>query len=203
MKYSLTALFAFAGLAGMTFLTSCNETENIAGLWQGNPTRLEMPGLANALTTTSINFSPNSDKRSGHVTISSVIEVEQALPGSAENNFAEPYAISVAATAGAEGTYTFEDGEDDDILVSIFPSSFNVTVDPDGVTFDRKILTETMQPHVDSLSAAVASQMKTVISNAIRDEYAKYNRIEDIKVHHNDMMSCEINDRDQTFRKVN
>ena len=87
MKYSAKVLFAFAGLAGMALFTSCNETENISGLWQGNPTRLEVPGVANAMTTTSLNFSPNSDQRSGHIDISSIIEVEQALPGSPENNF--------------------------------------------------------------------------------------------------------------------
>ncbi len=203
MKYSIKSLFAFAGIAGMTLLSSCDKTENISGQWQGNPTRLELPGVANAMSTTMLDFSPNSDNRSGHVNISSVIEVEQALPGSPENNFAEPYAVSIAATASADATYVFEDGDDDDIILTFMPSTFNINVDPDGVTFDRKILSGTMQPDVDSLTEAMATQMKSIITKAVHDDYAKYQKIEDIKVHHGDMMSCEINDRDHTFRKVN
>lgn len=204
MKYSAKVLFASAAIAAMTLFASCGNTENISGQWQGNPTRLELqvPGIANAMTTTTLNFSPGSDTRTGHISISSVIELEQALQGSPENSFSEPYAVSISATAGAEGTYVFEQGDDDDVLVSLFPASITVNVDPDGVTFDRKILTGTMQAHVDSLTNAVVAQMKGIITNAVREEYSKYSRIEDIKVHHGDMMSCEINDRDQTFRKV-
>ena len=202
MKNSTKSLFAFAGLAGMMLLSSCTEKQNIAGLWQGNPTRLELSGGANAMATTTLNFAPNSDSRSGNMNISSTIEIEQALPGSAENSFVDPFAASIAATASVNATYTFKEGEDDDILVNITPHSLNVVVDPDGVTFDRKILTGMMQSQVDSLSESVAAQMKAAITSAIQQEYAKYQQIEDIKVHHGDMMSCEIADRDQTFRKV-
>lgn len=202
MKQSTKSLFAFAGLAGMVLLSSCDKTENIAGVWQGNPSRLEVAGAANAMATTSFDFAPNPDNRSGHLNISSIIEIENPLPGNAESNFAEPYAASIAATASANASYVFEEGDDDDILVSIVPGSLNVVVDPDGVTFDRKILSGMMQSQVDSLSQSMAENMKTIITAAIQREYSKYQKIDDIKVHHGDMMSCEIADRDQTFRKV-
>lgn len=77
-----------------------------------------------------------------------------------------------------------------------------MNIDPAGVTFSENILTGLQRPALDSLTQQTVDAWRVRITAAIRDEFYKYQKIEDIKVHHSDMMSCEVADRDYTFRRV-
>ena len=108
----------------------------------------------------------------------------------------------MAGTASISGRYTTDGDDDDDILVSFDPSSLQVNVDPAGVTFSQNILSGTQQPVLDSLTTATAERWRVLITPAIREVFNSYRKIDDIKVHHGDIMSCEMNDRDYTFNRV-
>lgn len=113
-----------------------------------------------------------------------------------------PYQVDVAATASIRGRYVAEDDDDDDILLHLDPSTLQVNVDPAGVTFSENILTGLQRPTLDSLTMQTVDAWRVLITSAIRDEFYKYQKIDDIKVHHGDMLSCEVADRDYTFRRV-
>lgn len=204
MKFSTASFFgALTVLGALIFISSCSRTDRFAGEWMGTPTRMmDIPGASDATSTISIDFAPSSDvRRSGDVLMSATIDVSQAVTGSIISPDA-PYQVDVAATASIRGRYVAEDDDDDDILLHLDPSTLQVNVDPAGVTFSENILTGLQRPTLDSLTMQTVDAWRVLITSAIRDEFYKYQKIDDIKVHHGDMLSCEVADRDYTFRRV-
>lgn len=190
-------------LGALVFISSCSRTDRFAGEWMGAPTRMTgIPGASDATSTISIDFAPSSDvRRGGDVLMSATIDVSQAVTGSVFSPDA-PYQVDVAATASIRGRYVAEEDDDDDILLHLDPSTLQVYVDPAGVTFSENILTGLQRPTLDSLTTQTVDAWRVLITSAIRDEFYKYQKIDDIKVHHGDMLSCEVADRDYTFRRV-
>lgn len=204
MKFSTASFFgALTVLGALIFISSCSRTDRFAGEWMGTPTRMmDIPGASDATSTISIDFAPSADvRRGGDVLMSATIDVSQAVTGSVISPDA-PYQVDVAATASIRGRYVAEDDDDDDILLHLDPSTLQVNVDPAGVTFSENILTGLQRPTLDSLTMQTVDAWRVLITSAIRDEFYKYQKIDDIKVHHGDMLSCEVADRDYTFRRV-
>lgn len=204
MKFSMASFFgALTVLGALIFISSCSRTDRFAGEWMGTPTRMmDIPGASDATSTISIDFAPSADvRRGGDVLMSATIDVSQAVTGSVISPDA-PYQVDVAATASIRGRYVAEDDDDDDILLHLDPSTLQVNVDPAGVTFSENILTGLQRPTLDSLTTQTVDAWRVLITSAIRDEFYKYQKIDDIKVHHGDMLSCEVADRDYTFRRV-
>lgn len=204
MKFSTASFFgALTVLGALICISSCSRTDRFAGEWMGTPTRMMgIPGASDATSTISIDFAPSSDvRRGGDVLMSATIDVSQAVTGSDISPDA-PYQVDVAATASIRGRYVAEDDDDDDILLHLDPSTLQVNVDPAGVTFSENILTGLQRPALDSLTTQTVDAWRVLITSAIRDEFYKYQKIDDIKVHHGDMLSCEVADRDYTFRRV-
>ena len=153
--------------------------------------------------STTIEFAGENGKqsdRSGKITITALLDANQPV-SSSDSSLMQPYEVSVAATASITGDWTYEDRDDDDIIVSLDPESLKVRVDPDGVTFSQDILTGNERPVLDSLTAATAAVWTRSLTAAMRVEFAKYQKISDVKVKKN-ILSCEIDDRDYSFRRV-
>lgn len=195
------SLFAASLLTGLAF-SACDSRPDIAGTWTGTPSRIDgITAAAEANATMSLSFS-NADRqnKNGDIFISAIISATQ--PVSPEHQSVDiPYEVSVTSTAVISGHWSFEPGDDDDILITLDPSTLKVDVDPDGVTFSSDILTGVQQPTVDSLSVATAAAWKKSINHAMQQKFYDFQKISDIKVH-NGIMSCEIHDRDFTFRKT-
>lgn len=205
MKLSTLSFFcALAVLFSVAAISSCSRAERIAGQWQANPERIaHLAGSADASTTVTLDFRPDAESRKagGDVYLSAVIEVQSAMTGMATPVDAA-YENNVAATASVTGHYVYSDDDDDDILISLDPSTFQVNVDPDGVSFAENLLTGRQQPELDSISATLAERWRVALTPTMREVFGRYSSIEDIKVHHGDIMSCEIADRDVTLRRV-
>ena len=159
-----------------------------AGEWMGTPSRIMgIPGASDATSTVSIDFAPTSDVRNGgNVFMTATIDVSQAVTGS-EFSLDSPYQVDIAATASIRGRYVAEDNDDDDILLHFDPSTLQVNIDPAGVTFSENILTGLQRPALDSLTTKTVDAWRVLVTSAIRDEFYKYQKIEDIKVHHGDI----------------
>lgn len=184
-------------------ISSCDDRPDIVGSWSGMPSRIDgISAASNADATISITFfaDDNSDNDSGSLMISALIDADQPVSGPESFNNS-PYEVSVAATATIKGNWTFEDHEDDDVLITLDPNTLAVNVDPNGVTFSSDILTGTQQPQLDSLTTATADMWKQSIAKSIGNSFYNIRKISDIKIK-NGIMSCEINDRDITFRKT-
>ncbi len=194
-------VIAALGIALVAGMSSCSR-QSFDGQWMGNPERIaHLSGASDANATVTISFG-ESDRTGGRVNISTVIEIEQGIASFATDTPDAPYETSVTATASASGRYVFTDDDREDIAITYDPGSFTLNVDPAGVTFAQNILTGQQQPVVDSLAAATAERWRTILTPSARELFNRYTTIEDIKIHHNDIMSCEISDRDYTFRRV-
>lgn len=204
MKLHTTGFFTILAILGaITAISSCSKTDYIAGLWQGTPQRIaQVPGASEASSTMSIDFAPRSDKHgAGEVLLNLVIEVQQAVVGSPVDGNA-PYQANVTASASISGTYVPEEGGDDDYMLSLDESTLKVTVDPAGVVFANNLLTDMERPVLDSLTVATADQWRVILTSVAREQFYRYAKIKDVKIHHGDMMSMEVEDRDHTFRRV-
>lgn len=202
MKLStISYTFSAVALLFIIAVSACSRYERFAGQWQGNPERLiAVNGASDATATVTLDFAPDQGKKGvGTVNISAVVDVDQAVRGVGEA-IVQPYEASVSATASITGRYAAED--DDDLVVSFDPTSMEVMIDPSGVTFSENAISGMQQPTLDSLSAATAEHWRAALTPAIREVFNRYRKIEDIKIHHDNIMSCEVADRDYTFRRV-
>lgn len=203
MKLSTTLFFCAVGmLLSVCAISSCSREKTIEGAWEGPPQHLDVPGAVNALATVTLDFgSPAQSTRAGNINISAVINLdEQAF--TTHPAIEHPWQASIAATASISGRYVAEDNDGDDIIISLDPSTLTVTIDPAGLVYDQNALTGDETASLDSLSAATASRWRVTLTNVMREQFYNLSHIEDIKIHHGDLLSAEINDRDCTFRKV-
>lgn len=199
---------ALALSALILMLGSCDKTPDLAGTWEGNAVRMEAPRhndntapattakILNTQIATNLTFIPdNNDAKKGTVEMSSDIDVIDYVPF---NNTADsPYELNLAATSVATGFYRVID--DDEIVVAIDNNSIKVNIDPDAVSYGSNVLSGVQTPAVDSIMPAVVNRYNTLLLSEVRNYYNRFNKIEDIKVKDN-IMSCEIGDRDYTFR---
>ncbi len=205
MKLSTATLFgSIFVLASIMTVSSCSKRESIEGAWEGNPTRLNPVRYASdASSTITMDFAPDTkDSRTGSVNLSAVISVSQADGNIIPINYDQNYQVNIAATASINGTYVAEDSDDDDYILNLDPSSLQVAIDPSGVSYSTNILSGLQQPILDSLTTQTIEAWRVILTGAIRDEFNKFRKIDDMKVHHKDLLTAEINDRDCTFRRV-
>lgn len=202
MKISTLGFFCAVGvLASTAVVTSCSKADRLAGLWQGEQQRLtDVQNVADATSVMTIDFVPGTNGAENKADFSAVIEVEQ--PVNALEGVDANYAVNVTAVATINATYVNEHGEDDDYILTFDPSSLQVTVDPSGVSFSENLLSGMEQPAVDSLTAATAEQWRVALTPVAREEFYKYRRIEDVEVHHADVMTLELGKTKLTFHRV-
>ncbi len=187
-------------LGAIVLSTSCSRMQDYAGAWQGLPVRLEgVSGASDASSVVTIDFAPSDSKNgSGDVMLLATFDVSQAVESGSPFIADQAYQVDVAATASISGRYVPEDDAyDDDLLLSLDASTLKV-----NITFSQNVLTGLQQPALDSLTAQTVDAWRVRVTSAIREEFSKYQKMEDVKVHHADMMSCEIADRDYTFRRI-
>ena len=202
---------AVAAAVVVLCLAACSRLANIEGTWNGAPVRYEQrtaPGavgsdgaVATNVSTqiaTNMTFVPDAQKSgAGTVEFMSNVDVINTVPF--EGKLVDPFEINIGATAVCTGTYHFED--QDDVVIAIDPASIKVDIDPQAVNYSENIATRQDAAQTDSLRPALVRQYTRQLLPVMKDYYSKITRIDDIKVK-DGIMSCEINDRDLTFRRA-
>lgn len=204
MKSIHTTLCLLAATASIA-LCSCSRHPDIIGTWEGMPTLLSsgIPTSADATASMTFTFTAdqtNSQTDNGLFSLSALIDANQHI-NDRESIINLPYETSIAATATVSGKWAFEDDDDDDIILTFEPNTLHVNIDPQGVIFTQDLLQAgAQQPQLDSLTTATVSTWEKSLTRALRAEFYSISKISDIKIK-SGIMSCEINDRDITFRK--
>lgn len=205
MKPTIRILIYCLAAASAAALTSCSNHDNVVGTWSGMPTSIDnIPQSTDATMQLSVSFAANEQNGSGlngRVSLSALIDANRPISANGAYSPANQSEVSIAATATISGLWTYEDHDDDDILINLDPQTLQVNVDPNGVTFSTDILTSMQQPALDSLTAATVYEWERTLKQAVRNEFYKFQKVSDVKIR-NGIMSCEINDRDYTFRKT-
>lgn len=190
-------------IGAAAIVSSCSDRPDLEGTWQGNQERIQVAGASEAFSTVSIDFAPSEEKNApGLVNLSAVVEVHAPVATAADSGAVQPWQANVTASASVSGIYVFEEHEDDDIILSLDRSTLLVRVDSAGVVSTFNVLNGTDSAALDSLTQAAVARWSQVIGRGVMEQFGKYNRIEDINVHHGDMLIAEIADRDLTFRRV-
>lgn len=135
------------------------------------------------------------------VTISAVIDATQPVQAGSLAGFNDPYEVSVAATASISGRWSYEDKDDDDILIYLDNKTMQVNVDPNGVTYSQNLLTGAQQPTVDSLTTVTVERWRSAIRNAASKQFFDFTKLDDVKVV-NDILTFEVGKRDLTFHRT-
>lgn len=203
MKHVAYIFFSVLGiLLSIATISSCSRNQTLEGEWEANPIRLNLPGASNATATVSVDFgTPAQSMQAGSVMLTAVINLDEEAFSTAPS-IERPWQNSISATASITGQYVRSDNDDNDIAITLDPSSLIINVDSSGVQYDRNVLTGEETQVLDSLNAATISRWRVVLSQEMQREFAKFNSIEDIKIHHGELMSAEIDGRDITLRKV-
>ncbi|MCH5319655.1 MAG: hypothetical protein J1E38_08125 [Paramuribaculum sp.] len=188
MKKFLTGVVAVATL----FLISCESktklADDIAGTWSGTPERLDSTDDETITSVETISFiKDQSEKPAGELIIQSMISVTGAVQP--DSMLVQPYALSEAAVATAQGSWTVVD--DDEISISIDPQSVKVSIDPDAVSYNDNVFTDAQKAMLDSIRPSVAADLQSKITKYLTDRFVSVNHLDDVKVKGN-LLKFEI-----------
>ena len=179
MKIITTSFFSLLAVLGaISAISSCSNFRDIDGTWEGEPTDLAVPGLAQATYTITLTLNPGDSRSEGDVVVSATVDMTDAAAGPLVG-LESPWEASVAATASMTGRY---DIHDDDIKIYLSPSSLQVNVDPDGVTYRNNIADGTPSPVTDSLTAAAVTHYRVLLTAPLRIALSRYDELDDVRV---------------------
>ena len=191
--------------AGMLALSSCSKTSEFVGSWQAmEPTDIssQLPSAAYGSMSNSVTFGPDTINGAGEFVLTSLIDITQPV---VENpGIDAAYEVSVAATASINGTWTYAKGEDDELIVTLDPTSLSVNIDNNGVTFRQNVVTEAEQPVTDSLTNVTVNLWKEQLAPVAKKEFYRYQRLDDVKLKDKTTLKLEVENPEQDlyFRKM-
>lgn len=175
---------------------SCERKADFIGQWTAeNPQDItaSVPSASRATSVVTINFTLNDSEkggRGGSVLLTG--EVSASQPVEPNESFDQGYEVNIAATGSLAGTWRYEDDDDDDLILSLDPSSLVVDIDDNGVTFTQNLLTGAQQPMIDSLTQATAEQWKVELTRALSKEFSRYTKLDYVEVNKDGVLSFEI-----------
>lgn len=201
------SLYAALSVLLSVIFSACDSKPDVEGTWVGTMQQLSPTGqegvtgpLVNSSVVTRIQFLPMpSDSIDGKIVLMSDISAQDEIAEYNGVSLDVPYEVSVAASSSIEGTYKFAD--DDDIAIFLDNSTLQVTIDPKAVKFTSNALTGQQNPEIENLREGQYWRFNSDIMANMRLVYSKYQNLSDVKIKDN-ILSCEVSDRDMTFRKV-
>lgn len=192
-KYSL--IIGLGLIIGAGALASCTKKADFLGVWTATTPEditASVPAASSATSLVSISFVEDTNKKDGgSVALTSIINVNQPVTGS-PMSMNQPYEVNVAATASLGGTWIYENGSDDDLLLSLDLNTLKVNVDNNGVTFTQNMLTGAQQPQIDSLTTVTAELWKNQLIQAMTKEFGRFQKLDDVEVHKGQILTFEI-----------
>lgn len=200
-NYSL--IIGLGLIIGASGLASCSKTTDFFGVWTSTTPEditASVPAASSATSLVSISFVEGTgNKDGGSVALTSIINVNQPVSGS-PISMNQPYEVNVAATASLGGTWIYEEGSDDDLLLSLDLSTLKVNVDNNGVSFTQNMLTGAQQPQIDSLTTVTAELWKNQLTQAMTKEFSRFKKLDDVKVHKGQVLTFEIQNPELTLQ---
>lgn len=193
----LTASLAVTAAA----MTSCDGKSHLAkeveGMWSGNPEQIAGNTAASSTMIRTFDFKVDDTGKGGTVVISALIDVQNTVSQSAGT--VRPIEISAAASASATGSWHAAD--DDEIIIALDPKSAVINVDPDAIRLDYNVLDSESAPDMTALRPGASAIIGRQVNTAVTQYILSITKLDDIKVHDNTILECEIGDSDVTMRR--
>lgn len=196
LHLALTVTF-IAGLA------SCDEkaklADNVTGTWSTEQIELYNNAHGQAFGNDIFVFEKSAkDSHGGTVSIASTLSLTRAAD--ALTPLDQPFSISIAATSSINGSW--EAVDNDDIVIHFNTGSLAVTVDPDAVALVANPLSEMTQSEIDSIRPQTAAMYQMELTNAMRNHYSKYTKLDDVKLKDNgSTLKFEVGNKDFLLQK--
>lgn len=184
----------------MIGLSSCDGRQTLAkeinGSWSASPDRITETATMSTGVIRIINFVRTPSEAGGDLIMSSLVSVSSQLPRT--DSVAQPVSMTASGIASIRGTWAAQD--DDEIIVVLDASTFNVEVDSSAVVLTSNYVFNESTSDLATLKPSAVEMVRNQITQAVRDDFFSIRKIDDIKIKDN-MMSCEINDVDFTMRR--
>lgn len=194
-------------LGALSFsLVSCDETARLAkelpGSWAGTPENFTDNASVTATIVETLDISANPEQstkgnRGGVLTVVGMLSAGTQIVG--EVGLVEPLGLTVSGRSTISGTWTVID--DDEVVVSLDPSTLDVSIDPDAVVVNG-VISEINGPRIDSIRPSVASTISQSIKMALANRYSAVRRLDDVKIK-GPLMKFEIGHTDYVFTRQN
>lgn len=200
-------IYGLTLLGALSFsLVSCDETAHLAkelpGSWGGTPENFTDNASVTATIVETLDISANPEQtakgnRGGELTVVGMLSAGTQIVG--EVGLVEPLGLTVSGRSTIIGTWTVID--DDEVVVSLDPSTLDVSIDPDAVVVNG-VISEINGPRIDSIRPSVASTISQSIKMALANRYSAVRRLDDVKIK-GPLMKFEIGHTDYVFTRQN
>ena len=92
--------------------------------------------------------------------------------------------------------------DDDEIIISLDNSTLNVNISSKDIRFNESQFTQRLIPdEIQDQAPQITRRYASRIQHTLGIEILQYSRLDDVKID-KDLLMCEINDRDVTFRSL-
>lgn len=173
-------VLGFAAVCAMLF-SSCNEEAKLArdieGTWSGAPEVFVNDASSRSTIIETFTFERDTTK-SGTVMIGALVSSTGAVQGT--DAIVQPFSVSAAAKSTISGRWQVID--DDELVLTLDPSTMKVEVDPSAVVLTTNLLTGAEAPSTESLRPQMAEAIRSNLSHVLAMRYLSYRKLDDVKV---------------------
>ncbi|MDE6581954.1 MAG: hypothetical protein K2K47_05455 [Duncaniella sp.] len=195
-----TILTGAAVVLGLT-MVSCESATRLAkdvdGTWTGGVERIPGEALnSDVFSTYTFKYDAGNDKSAG-----GDIVINATLSANYSDNVVigdvpSSVVMTVAGTSSVSGTWTAVD--DDEIVITLNPSTLVVNLDPDAQTLTTTVPGMTSEG-IDTLKPHLLSMIKDRMAYDLRIKYSSPIRMDDVKVKDGKTLAYEVDDVDYTL----
>lgn len=156
--------------------------DNLPGIWTGTPEAMTDNQAVTATVTDVYYFKPDTtaDSRhpAGQITLQGMISVSTQIVS--EGSVIEPLSLSAAAVSTISGSWAVID--DDEVALSLDPSTLRVDVDPDQILANGNVMGVDGSPSVEAVKPEVARNIENSLRIALTERYGRLNVMDDVKI---------------------
>lgn len=191
-------------VCGVVAGVSCSKNTDFVGKWTAvapSDITTDMTGATQASSQMTITFADGMDKADGSVGIVNDFDITRQ----AKRLCGSIVYVNVKGSATADGTWTYDVDDDDDLLLSFDPKSVKINIDPSAVTFTEAVPDDMAASVADSIRTAAAETCRGEMMRAMSKQLARFTVINDVEVSKDHRtMKFEVNapEQDLHFRNA-
>lgn len=202
MKHSFLQIAAAASI--LVALSSCDSksklAEDVTGTWTTEQITIANDAQGQTVGNDIFAFQRTDQTATGGtVSLASTLSLTRGADALAPAD--APVSVSIAATAAISGKWQAID--DDEITITFDPNTLKISVDPDAIALTANPLNGNTPANIDSIKPAVAQFYQTELTNTMRQHYASYSRLDDVKLKDNgSTLKIEIKDSEMLLHRM-
>ncbi len=200
MRY-ISSIVAFCALCVSSVFSSCTGKAEFVGSWKANSAvSINMPRTsASVASLTYIDFFEPVEKTDGAVKLSQEYFVsESVIVDSVASSMSK---MQLTAMVSADGIWTYDVDDKDDLLLSFDPLAVNVDLEPSNISIDGELAEDLRE----SIVARLVSVWKSELTRKFQSEMSRYSVLDDVEVSKDgSVMTLEIQspEADVHFRRI-